>query len=700
MLFPTANAIHFISQDVDDYTADVVVPVDVAAQTITSVAMDPINGVIYYATLDTFGIHRVNLTGENQTSILDEHPTAITSLEVDYATQNVYFVDSYENRLEVASTDGRRRRVLHDGLVSPTGLALDPVSLTMFYIDTGDIDREESPKIYSAAMDGSSPEAIVTGHPLNHPLYIAVDNGDGVDGLIYWTDVGTNMVYCASLLGEEPRAIAGFGPLDIGSVVHGVAFFGGHVFFTDSGLRKIYESTTILMDKSVYMEGFNYLSDIKIVETRKGHIGGCLNTSRCDYLCLPNPNVPSKQTCACATGIEPLPDGSCPEVPNTFLLVAGQNSLRRIALDNPSGEYVDIPLYDSLDGYGVNAVDYLLTARGEGYIYFAEMKTPSGVAGDNVWRSRIRRQCMFEQNGDGSEIIHEEDTGIIEDIAVDWTTGNVYFTLNAVGNSRADSHVAMVSGRGAGNKVTLVNTTLHKPRGIALHPLQNTMFWTDFGDPPKVETARMNGMSRTPIITRGQMPFSNLLHPNDVIVDLNTDLVYFCDGGAGIIGATTFLGNAGEIIVAVDDNPDLRRSQPTKLFIRKPWSLTMRHFSPSDRDDDPETEEAELFWSDPEFHLMSSVSLVTTGRSTTGIEKTHLRNILERTTLYKPLAVQFVSIDGHKPGEITGLTTMPCSTHSCEYLCLNINATHFHCLCPDSVPNCRPRSAECVHTSV
>jgi hypothetical protein len=129
MLFPTANAIHFISQDVDDYTADVVALVDVAAQTITSVAMDPINGVIYYATLDTFGIHRVNLTGENQTSILDEHPTAITSLEVDYATQNVYFVDSYENRLEVASTDGRRRRVLHDGLVSPTGLALDPVSL-------------------------------------------------------------------------------------------------------------------------------------------------------------------------------------------------------------------------------------------------------------------------------------------------------------------------------------------------------------------------------------------------------------------------------------------------------------------------------------------------------------------------------------------------------------------------------------------
>ena len=79
----------------------------------------------------------------------------------------------------------------------------------------------------------------------------------------------------------------------------------------------------------------------------------------------------------------PLPHTS---VPSTFLLVAAQSSLRRVALDNPEGEYIDIPLYDSTDGYEINAVDYLLTARGEGFIYFAEMKVPLGIAGDTVWR--------------------------------------------------------------------------------------------------------------------------------------------------------------------------------------------------------------------------------------------------------------------------------------------------------------------------
>ena len=73
-------------------------------------------------------------------------------------------------------------------------------------------------------------------------------------------------------------------------------------------------------------------------------------------------------------------------VPNAFLLVAAENSLRRISLDSPTEENIDIPIYDSLDGYDVNAVDYLLTARGEGYIYFAEMKVPSGISGDTMWK--------------------------------------------------------------------------------------------------------------------------------------------------------------------------------------------------------------------------------------------------------------------------------------------------------------------------
>lgn len=63
--------------------------------------------------------------------------------------------------------------------------------------------------------------------------------------------------------------------------------------------------------------------------------------------------------------------------------MAAQYSLRQIALDNANGEYVDITLYDSRDGFEINAVDYFLTAPGEGYIYFTEMKEGGSAS---IWR--------------------------------------------------------------------------------------------------------------------------------------------------------------------------------------------------------------------------------------------------------------------------------------------------------------------------
>ena len=61
--------------------------------------------------------------------ILSEHPMAVTSLAIDWDSQNLYWVDSQEKRVEVSRTDGTNQRVLHSGMVNPTGLALDPESM-------------------------------------------------------------------------------------------------------------------------------------------------------------------------------------------------------------------------------------------------------------------------------------------------------------------------------------------------------------------------------------------------------------------------------------------------------------------------------------------------------------------------------------------------------------------------------------------
>ena len=79
-------------------------------------------------------------------------------------------------------------------------------------------------------------------------------------------------------------------------------------------------------------------------------------------------------------------------------------------------------------------------------------------------RSRIVRQNMTLPS-ERTNI--REELGQIEDIAVDWTTGNVYFTMHL----EFDSFIGVVNKDGK-FLVTLVTTGIGKPRGIALHPLE------------------------------------------------------------------------------------------------------------------------------------------------------------------------------------------------------------------------------------
>lgn len=160
----------------------------------------------------------------------------------------------------------------------------------------------------------------------------------------------------------------------------------------------------------------------------------------------------------------------------------------------------------------------------------------------------------------------------------------------------------------------------------------------------------MDGTERTSIVNQAGL-FRNLRYLNDVVIDLNTEMLYFADGNAGIVGVVSLSGSAGRVIVnRMDDNPQLRQSQPVTSYIRQPRSLSIRHLSETNQDSDRNTEEAQLFWSDPEFHTISATDLVTTGRQTSGVRKLNLRTVLPRKTDYKPFAVQFVSTSGHRVG--------------------------------------------------
>lgn len=55
--------------------------------------------------------------------------------------------------------------------------------------------------------------------------------------------------------------------------------------------------------------------------------------------------------------------------------------------------------------------------------------------------------------------------GAPEDLAVDWLTGNIYFTDSEL------RHIGVCTNDG-NHCVVLINEDIHKPRGIALNPVE------------------------------------------------------------------------------------------------------------------------------------------------------------------------------------------------------------------------------------
>lgn len=86
---------------------------------------------------------------------------------------------------------------------------------------------------------------------------------------------------------------------------------------------------------------------------------------------------------------------------------------------------------------------------------------------------------------------------------------------------------------------------MDQPRAIALVPMKGLMFWTDWGEYPKIERASMDGNPSTRIIIVVQ----DIYWPNGLTVDYETDLIYWMDGKNLFIDVMDYNGENRKRIV-------------------------------------------------------------------------------------------------------------------------------------------------------
>ncbi|XP_077997377.1 prolow-density lipoprotein receptor-related protein 1-like [Glandiceps talaboti] len=124
----------------------------------------------------------------------------------------------------------------------------------------------------------------------------------------------------------------------------------------------------------------------------------------------------------------------------------------------------------------------------------------------------------------------------VEQFAIDWITGNFYF-VDDVANR------IFVCRPGTSVCITIIDTDLVNPRGIALDPNKGVMFFTDWGSQPKVESANMDGTDRRPLVT------TKVVFPHGVTLDYAQERVYWVDAYLDYIEAMDYDGTNRRTVV-------------------------------------------------------------------------------------------------------------------------------------------------------
>ncbi|XP_075234347.1 putative vitellogenin receptor yl isoform X2 [Lycorma delicatula] len=153
----------------------------------------------------------------------------------------------------------------------------------------------------------------------------------------------------------------------------------------------------------------------------------------------------------------------------------------------------------------------------------SEQKHVVGVAydGNHLYWTEVQRGeeaiIRSEKKGTSMEVIVSAGLGIPEDLAIDWVTNNLYFTDSKY------QRIGICVTDGSSVCTVIHARNLDKPRGIALHPAEGLMYWSDWGDHPVIGRSGMDGSEVIDFVN------DSLHWPNGIAIDYSNDRLYWVD---------------------------------------------------------------------------------------------------------------------------------------------------------------------------
>ncbi|KAG7487655.1 hypothetical protein MATL_G00025760 [Megalops atlanticus] len=226
-----------------------------------------------------------------------------------------------------------------------------------------------------------------------------------------------------------------------------------------------------------------------------------------------------------------------------------------------------------------------------------------------------------------------------EGLAMDWVHKNLYWT-----DSGAKT-ISVATGDGKKRKV-LIDTDLSEPRAIAVDPKQGFMYWSDWGSRAKIEKAGMNGVDRQVLVSE------SIEWPNGITLDLSNRRLYWVDSKLHLISSVDLNGANRKVLLSSSDQ------------LGHPFALTVF--------------EDRIYWTDLEDEAIYSANRLTGHDVATLAE--HLNQPLD--------VVVFHELRQPKAPDSCNMGSLP--NGGCEYLCLKApqiteHSPKYTCACPDGM---------------
>nr|XP_022325448.1 low-density lipoprotein receptor-related protein 4-like [Crassostrea virginica] len=214
----------------------------------------------------------------------------------------------------------------------------------------------------------------------------------------------------------------------------------------------------------------------------------------CEDICIP---VTNGRRCECDIGLQLQTDNTCDSdaLITNFIMVTDYSHGRLLQISLQNGSIVKLPIDATTNDIAFD--------QGTKTLFYTD-KQKKNIMSTNLY-------------GTQSSLIHKTGSAHVNRLAIDYSTGNLYYT--------AEGHQSFI---GAIHRNLMLHKTvlsnLLSPTEIILCPSKGFLFWVNFGNNALIGRANMDGTSRINIAT------TDLGWPNGLAFDFALNRLYWTDG--------------------------------------------------------------------------------------------------------------------------------------------------------------------------